>query len=91
MKAIKVKLAALIVVPLLALSSQSFAGEPGQLEAGEPMQLSMAEMDNVTAAGFIDIYITIIFNYGELNIGNVQGNGGTGAVFNMGKFLKRAR
>ena len=83
MKAMKAKLAGWIAVPLLALSSQAFAAEPVQPEAGAPMQLSMAEMDNVTAAGFVDVYVTIIFNFGELNIGNIQGNNGIGGIFKL--------
>jgi hypothetical protein len=43
------------------------------------MQLSVAEMDGVTAG---DVFlaptfnISILYNYGILQIGNIQGNGG---------------
>jgi hypothetical protein len=91
MKRAKAKLTGWMAVPLLALSFQCFAAEAVQPSPAEPVQLSMAEMDNVTAAGFIDIYVTIIINYGQLNIGNVQGSGGTGAYLNMAKTPKRYR
>jgi hypothetical protein len=81
----KAKLGALIAVLLLMLSPHSFAAEPvqpneEQLSVAEPVQLSVAEMDGVTAAG--DVFfaptfnISILYNYGILQIGNIQGNGG---------------
>lgn len=86
MKRVKSKLAALTAVPLLALSSPSFAAKPAQpdeaqLSAAEPMQLNMAEMDKVTAAGYFNFAptfnIVVFYNYGILQIGNIQGHGGT--------------
>jgi hypothetical protein len=85
MKTMKAKLGALIAVLLLMLSPLSFAAEPvqpneEQLSAAEPVQLSMAEMDDVTAAGDLILAptfnISIFYNYGILQIGNVQGYGG---------------
>lgn len=84
MNTMKAKLGALIAVLLLMLSPHSFAAEPvqpneEQLSVAEPVQLSVAEMDGVTAG---DVFfaptfnISILYNYGILQIGNIQGNGG---------------
>lgn len=81
----KAKLASLIAVPLLALSSVTFAQETAQPVPAEPMMLSMSQMDGVTA-GFLDFEfhaktININVNFGDQNIGNIGGHGGTGAKF----------
>ena len=83
----KAKLASLIAVPLLALSSVTFAQETAQPVPAEPMMLSMSQMDGVTA-GFLDFdidfhakTININVNFGDQNIGNIGGHGGTGAKY----------
>jgi len=81
----KAKLASLIAVPLLALSSVSFAQETAQPVPAEPMMLSASQMDGITA-GFLDIdirarTINVNVNFGDQNIGNIGGHGGTGAKY----------
>lgn len=87
----KAKLASLIAVPLLALSSVSFAQDtahpaPVQPAPAEPMMLSLGEMDSVTAGFYIDIDNSIVnVNFGYQNIGNIGGWGGVGkkVVYNL--------
>ena len=79
----KAKLASLIAVPLLALSSVAFAQDTAQPVPAEPMMLSLSQLDGVTA-GFLDFYadtININVNFGQQNIGNIGGWGGTGAKY----------
>ncbi len=47
----KTTLAKLAAIPVLAISSMSYAAESNEPALSEPMQLSMQEMDEVTAAG----------------------------------------
>jgi hypothetical protein len=76
----KAKLASLVAVPLLALSSFSFAQDIVQPAPAEPMMLSLGEMDGITAGYFkIDVDNSIInVNFGHQNIGNIGGWGGVG-------------
>ncbi|MDB5773786.1 MAG: hypothetical protein JWM42_4160 [Burkholderia sp.] len=71
-------LASVVAIPLLALSSVSFADEAPAPVTAEPMMLSAAEMDGITAG---DPYEVTINSTGLLSIGNIQGKGGSNYVY----------
>jgi hypothetical protein len=72
-------LASVVAVPLLAMSSVSFAEEAPAPAPEEPMMLSAAEMDGVTAG---DLYKVVNINStGILAVGNIQGYGGKANVY----------
>lgn len=65
----KAKLGSWRVLPLLALSSLSFAEEPILPTVMEPVRLSVSQMDNITAGAS-----TVIVNGGVMNIDTIGGN-----------------
>jgi hypothetical protein len=71
-------LASVVAIPLLALSSVSFAEEIVAPAPAEPMMLSVAQMDGVTAGDPFEITVN---SSGLLQVGNIQGTGGYNFIY----------